>query len=207
MTKIGNKTIFEVGTIFDDNLQVVFSGEITGEQASQKDFFNYLSNLSTYVYKTYTNTQTVLQKKIINKTLDDEDIKDPSRKKPPESVLYKIWERDNWTCVYCSKQLLDPKTVKKASMETQNSPVAHVDKIREHLATYDHHLPVSKLPQFNFDEENLFASCMECNMKKSDSMGQKTWKPNRQNSWNKPLEICGLLFSNPETFNKILTRK
>ena len=208
MTKIGNKTIFEVGSIFDDNLQVVFSGEVTGEQNYQKDFFNQLSNLSSFVYKTYTNNETVIQKKIVNKDLEDEDNKAVNRKKPPDSILYKIWERDNWTCVYCAKQLLDPKVAKKMIPETENAFRSHINKegetvtnhiIREHIASYDHYLPTSKLPQFNFDEENLFACCIQCNQKKLDSMDLKSWQPVRQNSWDKALKVAGVCFDKPSS--------
>ena len=214
MTKIGNKTIFEVGSIFNDNLQIVFSGEIIGDQDYQKDFFNSLASLSNLIYKSYTNDKAVIQKKIINKDLKDENTKETNRKKPSESILYKVWERDNWTCVYCGKQLLDPSIVKEMISKAQNGFVTYISErgekitnhiLREHIATYDHYLPVSKLPQFNFDEENLYASCVGCNTKKSDSMGHEAWKPNRQNNWKKPLEVCGLSFSGPKEFNKTLT--
>ncbi len=207
MTKIGNKTIFEVGMIYEDDLQVVFSGEIVGEPNYQKDFFNYLSNLSSIIFKTYSENQTVLQKKIVNKDLEQEDVKEPSRKKPPETLLYKVWDRDNWTCVYCGKQLLDPKIVKRTIPETENAFKTYINEkgesitnhvLREYIATYDHYLPVSKLPQFNFEEGNLFASCMECNKKKLDSMDIQTWKPVRKNSWNQTLEVAGLCFSGPD---------
>ncbi len=216
MTKIGNKTIFEVGSIFENNTQVVFSGEIIGEPVYQKEFFNYLSTLSSSIYKMFSSSQPVIQKKVVLNELDNEEIKETKRKKPLESILYKIWERDNWTCVYCGKQLLDPKTVKEALSKAQNGFVTRTNEkkekvtnhiLREHIATYDHYLPVSKLPQFNFDEENLLASCIECNMKKSNSMEQESWKPNRQNSWDKSIEICGLVFSGPQEFNKLLTHK
>ncbi len=212
MTKIGNKTIFEVGSIFDDNLQVIFSGEIVGEQNYQKDFFNYLANLSSLIYKTYMNDKTVIQQKIVNNSLDDEENKEKSRKKPSDSILYKIWERDNWTCVYCGKQLLDPKVAKKTIPEAENAFVSVTNTkgekvtshiIREYIASYDHYLPVSKLPQFNSDEENLFACCLECNQKKSNSLELNSWKPKRKNNWDKPLEIGGIKFDNP----KVLTSK
>lgn len=216
MTKIGNKTIFEVGMVYEDDLQVVFSGEIVGEPNYQKDFFNYLSNLSSFIFKTYSENQTVLQKKVVDKDLEEEDLKEPSRKKPPEALLYKVWCRDNWTCVYCGKQLLDPKIVKKSIPETENAFKTYVNEkgenvtnhaLRDYIATYDHHLPVSKLPQFNFEEENLFASCMGCNKKKLDSMGIQAWKPVRKNSWDKPLEVAGLCFSGPDKVKKLETKR
>jgi len=211
MTKIGNKTIFEVGSIFENNLQIVFSGEIVGEQNYQTDFFNHLSNLANSIYKTYLSDKAVIQKKIVNKDLEDEESREKARKKPPDSILYKVWERDNWTCVYCAKQLLDPKVTKKIIPEAENAFVSYINKngekitthiIREHVASYDHYLPASKLPQFNFDEENLFACCIECNKKKLDSMELESWKPIRQNNWDKPLEIAGIRFNMPNAYTE-----
>ena len=206
MTRIGNKTIFEVGSIFEDNLQVVFSGEIIGEPNYQKEFFNHLSNLSKLIYKTSVNNENTIQKKFVSKNLEDDETGEKKRKKPPDLVLYKIWERDNWTCVYCGRQLLDPKIVKEAISHTENSFVTSINNegkettnhiLREYIATYDHYLPVSKLPQFTFDEDNLYASCIECNKKKSDSMGLNAWKPVRKNNWQQPLELAGLTFNSP----------
>ncbi len=208
MTKIGNKTIFEVGSIFDDNLQIVFSGEVVGDENYQKSFFNRLADLAKDVYMNYTSNVTVLQKKLLNVGLEDEVYNEPKRKKPQEKTLYKVWERDYWTCVYCHKQLLDPKTVKEAIPYAKEAFVTYVNNegkeitnhiLYEHMATYDHYLPVSKLPQFNFDIENLFASCIECNRKKSNSMELSDWKPNRKNAWTRPLELAGLCFQDART--------
>ena len=188
MTKIGNKTIFEAGSIFDDNVQIVFNGEITGDADYQKDFFNSISDLSKKIYENYVNSKIPIQGKLVNEDLENETVKEKGRKKPPEKLLYKVWERDNWTCVYCGKQLLDPKLV--------NDNVS-IHSLREYMATYDHHLPVSKLPQFNFDSENLFACCIKCNQKKNDSLELNAWKPERKNSWDKPLNVANLCFSSP----------
>ena len=212
ITRIGNKAIFEVGSIFDDDFQVVFSGEIIGERDYQKDFFNHLSELGKEIYKTYSKDKSLFQEKLIQPLLEDEEVeKEKNRKKPSEKILYTVWERDNWTCVYCEKQLLDPKTVKSAIPNANDAFMTYINEegkeitnhvLREHIASYDHYLPASKLPQFNFDPENLFACCLECNRKKSDSMELATWKPKRQNNWDKPLEIAGFCFSSPKAFSK-----
>lgn len=205
MTRIGNKTIFEVGSIFEDDVQIVFSGEVVGEQNYQKDFFNSLSDLAKAIYASYSVNSFVIQRKVVNLNLnEDEEIKkEVHRKKPPEKILYEIWERDNWTCVYCGKQLLDPKIVNEVMPQVKDAFVTYLNKdgrevtnhiLREHTASYDHYLPYSKLPQFNFDLENLFACCLKCNRNKLDSMKLKTWKPNRQDNWTKPLQIAGLIF-------------
>ena len=205
MTKIGSKTIFEVGSIFDDNVQIIFSGEVAGNSNYQKEFLNNLSDLSKNIYQSLSKNESVFQKKLVNRTLDEEIEKETKRKKPPEELLYKVWERDNWTCVYCGKQLLDPKTVKESMPKAKDAFVTYINKegkeitnhiLREHTASYDHYLPASKLPQFNTEIENLYSCCFECNRKKLDSMSLETWKPKRQNSWNVPLEITGLCFNN-----------
>ncbi len=211
MTKIGNKTIFEVGLIYENNAQIVFSGEIIGTQDYQKKFFNSLSELGTEVYKTYLDSSPIIQNKLLKPELEDEELKTANRKKPADSILYTIWERDNWTCVYCGKPLLDPKAVRIAVSLAKDAFVTYINKegkevtnhiLCEHLASYDHFLPVSKLPQFNFEPDNLFACCFECNRKKLDSMELKSWEPKRQNSWTKPLEIAGLIFSKSNTFTE-----
>lgn len=212
ITKVGNKSIFEVGSIFENNLQIVFSGEIVGDQNYQKQFFNSLADMAGSIYKQLPG-EDAIQKKLINTEYDENDVglKPIQRKKPPESTLYKVWERDNWTCVYCEKQLLDPKVVKKAIPEAENAFVTYMNEsgkevtnhiLMEHSASYDHYLPVSKLPQFNFDEENLFACCISCNREKLDSMSIKAWKPEVKNSWNKSLEIAGLVFNSSKDFLK-----
>ena len=216
MTKVGNKTIFEVGLVFDENMQIVFNGEIIGEQNYQKNFFNSLSDLSKEIYKYFLSEEKLIQKKLVDESLENEECKDKSRKKPPLTTLYKIWERDKWTCVYCGKQLLDPEVVKKAMPKGSDAFVTYTNSkgeeitnhiLREHIASYDHYLPVSKLPQFNFDIENLFACCIECNRKKLDSMDLNTWKPNKQNNWKQPLEIAGLIFTSSNVFKEALSTK
>lgn len=215
ITRIGNKSIFEVGTIFGDNLQIVFSGEIVGDQNYQKQFFNSLADMAGNIYSQLSGEEAI-QKKLINEEYveDEDDKKGVKRKKPPESTLYKVWERDNWTCVYCEKQLLDPKVVKEAMQDAENAFVTYTNDsgkeitthlLREHSASYDHYLPASKLPQFNYDEENLFACCISCNREKLDSMSIKAWKPEVKNNWNKPLEIAGLVFNSSKNLLKSST--
>ncbi|OGI18308.1 MAG: hypothetical protein A3B68_04540 [Candidatus Melainabacteria bacterium RIFCSPHIGHO2_02_FULL_34_12] len=221
MTKIGNKTIFEVGSLFDDNLQVVFSGEIIGNEDFQRDFFNSISDLARNIYDSYVSSMPLIQNKIITNTnIEDENcIANPSnlkRKKLPKQLLYEVWERDNWTCVYCGKQLLDPLSVKTAIQFASSAFTKYINEegkevtnhlLQEHSASYDHYLPVSKLPQFNFESENLFACCFGCNRKKLNSMELNTWLPERRNNWNKPLEIAGLSFSSPLKFEQLINLK
>ena len=81
---------------------------------------------------------------------------------------------------------------------------ARNEKISEHLieahkASFDHHLPAAKFAVLNLDSRNLFATCRECNQKKSASLASKTWMPRQVNSWanfsiNNPLELAGVKF-------------
>ena len=213
MVKAGIKTIFEVGSVFEDNFQLVFSGEITGDERYQSDFFNSLSELGRKIYMDYSKENLIIQKKIVSPLLEDEqNNSDNGRNKPGDAILYNIWKRDNWTCVYCGKQLLDPKIVKSSMPHSQDAFNDYVNKngekvtvhmLKEYSASYDHFLPASKFPQFNYEPENLFACCFECNRKKSDSLELNAWKPNRQNNWTKPLIIGGISFDGPDRFSEL----
>ena len=128
--------------------------------------------------------------------------------KPPLGQLEEIWARDNYSCVYCAKALIHPKVVKQALLRAESESIswlnARNEKISKHLieshkASFDHHLPASKFAVLNLDSRNLFATCRECNQKKSASLASKTWTPRRVNSWanfsiNNPLELAGVKF-------------
>jgi DNA mismatch repair protein MutL len=128
--------------------------------------------------------------------------------RPPLGQLEEIWARDNYSCVYCAKALIHPKVVKQALLRAESKSVswlnARNEKITEHLieahkASFDHHLPAAKFAVLNLDSRNLFATCRECNQKKSASLASKTWTPRQVNSWanfsiNNPLELAGVKF-------------
>ena len=128
--------------------------------------------------------------------------------KPPLGQLEEIWARDNYSCVYCAKALIHPKVVKEALLRAESESIswlnARNEKISEHLieahkASFDHHLPASKFAVLNLDSRNLFATCRECNQRKSASLASKTWTPRQVNSWanfsiNNPLELAGVKF-------------
>jgi hypothetical protein len=128
--------------------------------------------------------------------------------KPPLGQLEEIWARDNYSCVYCAKALIHPKVVKLALLRAESESIswlnARNEKISEHLieahqASFDHHLPASKFAVLNLDSRNLFATCRECNQRKSASLASKTWTPRQVNSWanfsiNNPLELAGVKF-------------
>ena len=210
MSKMGNKTVFEVGIIFPENFQIVFNGEIYGDESYQKMFFNSLSDLAHHFYKNIAVDEKIIQQQIIHKTEEsNEPTKERSRKKPSDTSLYEIWNRDNWTCVYCGKHLIDPKTVKEAIKDGEKAFTKHINQsnneitlniFQEYSATYDHYLPVSKLPQFTLESENLLASCKTCNIKKSDSMKHSEWVPQVSNAWENSLEIGNLIFLAPNSY-------
>ena len=128
--------------------------------------------------------------------------------KIPKSKLEEIWQRDNYTCVYCGKLLIHPDTIKEALntaepeyfewLNTKNQ-ISKEHVIERHKASFDHHLPASKYPALNLDMKNLHAVCVECNKKKSNSLATKTWAVNPSNSWkdfdkHRPFTLAGVKF-------------
>jgi DNA mismatch repair protein MutL len=146
-------------------------------------------------------TKLLSQKKITTK------LSRPSLR-PPLGQLEEIWARDNYSCVYCAKPLIHPKVVKQALLKAESESLSWLnsrnEKMSEHLieahkASFDHHLPAAKFAVLNLDSRNLFATCRECNQRKSSSLASKTWTPRRVNSWanfsiNNPLELAGVKF-------------
>jgi DNA mismatch repair protein MutL len=146
-------------------------------------------------------TQLLSKKKLVTK------LSRPSIK-PPLGQLEEIWARDNYSCVYCAKPLIHPKVVKEALLRAESESISWLnsrnEKISEHLieahkASFDHHLPAAKFAVLNLDSHNLFATCRECNQRKSASLASKTWTPRRVNSWakfsiNNPLQLAGVKF-------------
>lgn len=110
---------------------------------------------------------------------------------PANSVLEKIWERDHYTCVYCAKPLLHPSLVKSQLLDCSEP-----DLLQSHSATYDHYLPASKYASLNTDERNLYASCRDCNLAKSDSLASQTWSPRASNAWTEFDESNPLIIGN-----------
>ena len=134
--------------------------------------------------------------------------------KIPKSKLEEIWQRDNYSCVYCGKLLIHPDTVKDSKkiaepefFEWLNSKnqVSKEHVIERHKASFDHHLPASKYPSLNLDTKNLHAVCIECNKKKSNSLATKTWSINQTNSWagideDRPFTLAGVKFISATDF-------
>jgi DNA mismatch repair protein MutL len=169
----GNKTRFEYAhKDFKDNQSIIFSGEFIGENWIKEKLFNFLSEIGDEIL--------VHEKNKIKKS----NKHSRPQTKPSRSMLEKIWQRDNYTCVYCKKPLLHPNLVKEKLAVCSNA-----DELNSHLASFDHHLPASKYSELNLDEKNLFAVCQECNIKKSNSLSSKTWSPNRTDAWQNNSEI------------------
>jgi DNA mismatch repair protein MutL len=166
---------------------------------------NSLNELAIMLEGTSLDKQAATQ--LLSKKKPATKLSRPSIK-PPLGQLEEIWARDNYSCVYCAKALIHPKVVKQALLRAESESIswlnARNEKISEHLieahkASFDHHLPASKFAVLNLDSRNLFASCRECNQKKSASLASKTWTPRRVNSWanfsiNNPLELAGVKF-------------
>jgi DNA mismatch repair protein MutL len=166
---------------------------------------NSLNELAIMLEGTSLDKQAATQ--LLSKKKPATKLSRPSIK-PPLGQLEEIWARDNYSCVYCAKALIHPKVVKQALLRAESESIswlnARNEKISEHLieshkASFDHHLPASKFAVLNLDSRNLFATCRECNQKKSASLASKTWTPRRVNSWanfsiNNPLELAGVKF-------------
>jgi DNA mismatch repair protein MutL len=166
---------------------------------------NSLNELAIMLEGTSLDKQAATQ--LLSKKKPATKLSRPSIK-PPLGQLEEIWARDNYSCVYCAKALIHPKVVKEALLRAESESIswlnARNEKISEHLieahkASFDHHLPASKFAVLNLDSRNLFASCRECNQRKSASLASKTWTPRRVNSWanfsiNNPLELAGVKF-------------
>lgn len=203
----GNKTNYEIVARDDDAAKsVLLKGNFVGENWIKDKYLEFLNGLAQDILKEKITEQSKLLFAGESKAKRSR----PS-KKPPLKTLEKIWERDNYTCVYCTKALLHPKTVKSAQELAQGAFKTYLNKNNQevtvsifdtHTATYDHHLPASKFGVLNVEEENLYASCIECNKEKSDSLAHKTWKPQRSDQWSeiskdKPMSIGGLDFESP----------
>lgn len=183
----GSKTSFELVVKDDDFCKsVLLRGDFIGEAWVKDKYLEFLNGIGEEIlereklnnnFKTVTKSSANRSRPMVN----------PSRKK-----LEEIWQRDNYTCVYCAKALLHPDTIKKSLNDCDDKVL-----LNSHLASYDHHLPASKFPVLNEDERNLYACCQECNIKKSDSLASKTWTPVAGNAWEDSLLIANLRFDKP----------
>lgn len=186
MSSQGNKTSFDIVAKSDQiEKSVLLKGNFVGENWIKELYFNFLHELA----------KKILDREIEEINFGKEKKRTSSRPnvKPNKDTLEKIWKRDNYTCVYCQKALLNPDLVKEKLPEAEDAKL-----LNSHLASYDHHLPASKFGELNTDERNLYASCQACNIKKNDSLASKTWTPNVSNSWTEARTIAGIKFEKPE---------
>jgi DNA mismatch repair protein MutL len=203
--------------IFSANADQSFGFLVTGKLFPVDESIQalYLDSLEIFTKKLLeTKTEdnsfhvgTESSTKLLSKKKPATKLSRPSIK-PPLGQLEEIWARDNYSCVYCAKALIHPKVVKQALLRAESESIswlnARNEKISEHLieahkASFDHHLPASKFAVLNLDSRNLFATCRECNQRKSASLASKTWTPRQVNSWanfsiNNPLELAGVKF-------------
>ncbi len=183
----GNKTRFDYAhKNFKENQSIIFSGEFIGDNWIKDKLFNFLSELGDEIF--------IHEKNKEKKT----STHSRPQAKPNKSILNRIWQRDNYTCVYCAKPLLHPSLIKE-----KLSTCSNANELNSHLASFDHHLPASKYSELNVDEENLFAVCQECNIKKSNSLASKTWTPKRTDAWqdNNVILIADLEIEKPSHGN------
>lgn len=74
----------------------------------------------------------------------------------------KVWNRDDWTCVYCGKYMGD----------LYKQWVAGELKRKKAQISVDHVIPVAKGGEWT--EENLVTACIPCNSKKGDKIYEPT---------------------------------
>jgi len=180
ITAQGNKTVFDLAIKNEYACKtLIMRGEFVGESWLKDSYLMFLHDIGN----------KILDREIqhVNFKIDKSN-NSSKRIKPEKSILEKVWQRDNYTCVYCAKSLLHPDLI-KAKLQEADDP----QQLNEHLASYDHHLPASKYPQLNLEERNLYAVCQQCNKAKSDSLASKTWEPQIKNSWQ------GITEKNPKT--------
>ena len=120
------------------------------------------------------------------------------RKRISIETLEEIWQRDGWRCVYCGKYVLHPSLIKAALRAVSVSPSDWISKLtkdnklikihvlREHQATHDHRIPVSKLKSSAVNtKENLYTCCKACNSEKSASTDYGRWQVKKFKPWEK----------------------
>lgn len=184
---LGNKTSFELVTK-NDMQSVLMRGDFIGENWLKDKYLAFLSELG----------EQILERQQLQANFSRPKFEPKSRPKvkPRLSQLEEIWQRDNYTCVYCGKALLHPELVKESL-----GNCADPKELNSHLASYDHQEAASKAPELNLDSRNLFACCQQCNIQKSDSLATKTWAPRIQDAWSTALTIAGLKFNSPSKSN------
>lgn len=187
INSMGSRTNFEL-VIKDVKFakSVLLKGDFVGENWLKEKYLNFLGELGKEILDKEKSEYNFSSSQPSNLQRSRPDAT------PSQKELEAIWQRDNYTCVYCAKALLHPSTIKNALKDCND-----IALLNSHLASYDHHLPASKFPVLNEDKRNLYAVCQECNIKKSDSLASKTWTPVIKNSWDKPLLVSNLSFDNP----------
>lgn len=208
----GNKTNYEIiAEKKESSKSVLLKGDFIGENWIKDKYLSFLDDLAHEILEDSLDKNAGQNPLGIEAQKSKANRSRPN-KKPGSKVLEKIWERDNYTCVYCQKNLLHPNTTKDALPLAKNAFKTHLNQqnkevtiniLSAHTASFDHHLPASKFGVLNTEEDNLYASCIECNKLKSDSMAHQTWEIKQKNSWkkvnkDKPLTIAGVNFSSPK---------
>jgi DNA mismatch repair protein MutL len=205
----GIRTNFEIVSEINKS-NILINGELSSSNSKLKQ--NFLEHLQKFADEHAGKISA--SNFAANKINKNERSRPDSR--ISDSQLAKIFKRDNYTCVYCGRPLINNKTLKQAlaslplnantklSLDSKNK-LTKQHKLNDYKATYDHHLPASKYAALNQDERNLYAACPVCNLAKSNSEASKTWQPKMNNAWqdvseDQPLEIEGVKFVSPYKF-------
>ncbi len=172
----GNSSQFR---ICNGNLSL--NGQINGDKTIRESF---LSAMHDWLFKLDLQERDTNEQQLKTFT----SFQNIKRRSVPSQTLERVWERDNWRCVYCGKTLMHPGLVKRALREDVESWTQRISKgnkiikshlFREHQASYDHYLPVSHNPSLGLNEDNLFACCRSCNQEKSNTTNTSKWQPKK----------------------------
>jgi DNA mismatch repair protein MutL len=177
----------------------VLSGKVSGPKWMREKYLlsmgNFLRELQDEVVEREEYKQTTFVERTNSFT----------RPKPPLSLLETIWERDNWQCVYCGKHLVHPSIAKQNMRYDPDSWISRLGSgnkiikthlLREHLASYDHHLPYSHNKSLALTEDNLYACCRSCNQEKSNSTNSYKWVIQRRPKITLPVKIGNFEYLN-----------
>ena len=89
-------------------------------------------------------------------------------------IKYKIWERDDYICLYCGKKVIDLGTISNIALDnswTWKKYERTLKKLYPHSASLDHIIPLSK--GGTNKESNLTTCCISCNCKKGTKIYDK----------------------------------
>lgn len=84
------------------------------------------------------------------------------------SLKLEVWERDNFTCIYCGRNMRDLYNLWRSTIDGTQSKKKIRIKRKHVMLSVDHVIPVSK--GGTWDKKNLVTSCSKCNNDKGDKL-------------------------------------